>query len=299
MKKQFICLCFLGFGSLISALAFAKSSDIDKTFDILEGASVTINVKSGDVVIETWNKDQLRIVGEVYGDPSKLKIRNRGHEVHIVSHGKNSYWGGYGDNGAEFTVYAPQGVSFRVTGASTSFDFRDVASDVVANTMSGDIDLSGGVGKVSLESVSGSIQVKDAQGRLRLSTVSGDIEVQAEADRFVAQSVSGDIQAQIGDVNIAELKSVSGDIEIELGLLDDARFDASTVSGDIDIEFASKKMNAAFDIATGPGGDIVNRLTDDQPKSKFTFSGALDFQVGDGSATVDVETMSGTIRLDD
>ena len=84
---------------------------------------------------------------------------------------------------------------------------------------------------------------------------------------------------------------------MDFELLEDGRVDAETVSGDIDLEFSSSTVNAWFEINTGPGGDIRNELTQDRPDSSFIGAEEIQFKSGDGSATVEISTMSGTVSL--
>jgi DUF4097 and DUF4098 domain-containing protein YvlB len=183
-------------------------------------------------------------------------------------------------------------------GASSSFAITGVEGKVDASTMSGDLKLDGGSGKIEMESVSGDVTVIDARGKLDLASVSGDIRVKADAERFEANSVSGNIKASIGRSERVRLESVSGDIDLRVDMLESGELDADTVSGDVNIFFLNKDLNATFEIETGPGGDVKNMITSDRGSKFMTFSGSLEFKVGKGNGSVDIETMSGTIRID-
>lgn len=258
-----------------------------------------IDIMDGRVKLIGWDKPMVRIDGQVSGKSNDFVFERDGDSIRIELSGKHGFWGNRRDGNVDLVISAPHQSKVTAEGHSVSFDFSDLVSSIRANTMSGDIDLEGGRGKIDLESVSGDVTVNGASGKLNLSSVSGDIQANATAKHFDARSVSGDIDANIGMAERVELQTVSGDIEVRLGLDIDARLDADTVSGDIELNFENDKLNASFDIETGPGGDIKNRISGDQVAGRSVFSGSLEFKLGDGDARVNLETMSGTIELND
>ncbi|GAB1044845.1 MAG: hypothetical protein SPiBPW_32140 [Shewanella algae] len=98
------------------------------------------------------------------------------------------------------------------------------------------------------------------------------------------------------DPESLKARTVSGDLSIAMqSLAGNANVDS--VSGDIELKFA-KLPNAAFDISGGPGGKIDNQLTQDSPKkAKYTKAESLQFQSGSGQADVNINTISGRIKL--
>lgn len=279
----------------VPTLAWAE--EIDQTLSVDEGGYVVIDIVSGGVRVIGWEKPEVRVRGELYGDKGDFIFEHVDNLTRIEFEPKNSFWNS--SNGkAMLEVHVPQNSSIKAEGASTSFEINKVLGTVEVGSMSGDITLYGGTGVIELEAVSGDVTVGDATGQLNLSSVSGDIKVGAQANYFEAQTVSGDIDANIGAAETVELESVSGDIEIRLLLADSARLDAGTVSGDVEIRFENDDINARFDIETGPGGNLANNLSDDRLDDRSRFSGSVDFKLGEGRASVEVETMSGTIELE-
>ncbi len=295
--KNLIINIFAGLAIAVSSIAEAEK--IDRTLDVEKQGHIDIDVMDGNIIVKGWDKPQVRVVGDVPINDHNFTFNTKGDRTRIEHSGEHGFWnrsrsGSY----AKLTIYAPKSSSFRVDGTSTGFELQDISGQVRVNTMSGDIELDGGTGNVELESVSGDVMVKGASGRLNLSSVSGDIEASGQAQQFDAQTVSGSIRAEIGRSNDIKLESVSGDIEVLLELADNARLLAGTISGDIDINFDSDDINASFDIETGPGGEIENKISNHKTKSNFSFSGSMRFTLGDGDSTVNLETMSGTIEID-
>jgi DUF4097 and DUF4098 domain-containing protein YvlB len=281
---------------LLATAANASAERIDKTINVEPDGEVRIEVIEGKVVVEGWDKSEVRVEGDI-PNAKEFVFKNSGRVTSIEVESEHGFWGGKGDGYAKLTVYAPRNSSVNMEGASSSFLITGMNGNVDASSMSGDISLKGGRGKVELESVSGDIDVIDATGKVSLSSVSGDVSAKASAEYFEAQSVSGDIEASIGQSNHVELASVSGDIDLVFEMTNGGELDADTVSGNIDIRFLNKDLDAKFEIETGPGGDVRNRITDDKSTSFMSFSGSLEFTVGKGSGSVDLETMSGTIDI--
>jgi len=190
-------------------------------------------------------------------------------------------------------------VSFGVESVSAGYVLKNIDGQVRGSTLSGNLTLDGGVGRIILDSVSGNVIVDGASGRLNLSSVSGNIKADSDAEQFDAQTVSGNISARIGSSNRINLESISGDIELQLNLNDEARLYADTVSGNIDIDFGSDAINATFDIETGPGGEVKNRVSSHRTEENgFSFSESMRFKLGSGNSDVNLETMSGRIEID-
>jgi DUF4097 and DUF4098 domain-containing protein YvlB len=289
---------------LITILVFAVSTSlhaesIDQTLTVDRSGTVNIEVVDGNVTIIAWDKPEVRVVGEVSNPEESFEFKTSGDDTYIEVENEHGYWGRRNNHGStSIKVYCPADSSIRAEGASATYSIKGIRGSVEVSTMSGNIDLEGGEGKVELESISGDVVVKNSKGKLNLASVSGDITANALASSFDAESVSGDIRAKVGSAESVELESVSGDIEIIFTMANKGRLDADTVSGDIDIEFENDDINASFDIETGPGGDIRNRISDDKSSNSFSLSGSLDFKVGKGDGSVNIETMSGTVTID-
>lgn len=284
---------------LLATASVAQAERIDKTLDVDPNGLIRTEIIEGKVLVEGWNKSQIRVTGDV-DNARDFVFKTDGNETLIETESKGGFWGGNNNGGhAKLTIYVPRQSALLLEGVSTSFAIIKVNGPVNVSTMSGDISLEGGIDKIKLESVSGEIDIINAKGDVSVSSVSGDINARVDANDFEAQTVSGDIDAEIGKSEHVELSSVSGDIEVTLALRDGGELDADTVSGDIDITFTNKdELDASFEIETGPGGQVKNRITDDKTTSFMSLSGSLQFKLGRGKSEINLETMSGTITID-
>ena len=110
--------------------------------------------------------------------------------------------------------------------------------------------------------------------------------------------MSGDVEARLGAFDRVSANIVSGDISIEGALKDAGRVNVSSVSGDVSLELASP-VNAEVSIETGPGGDITNRLSDDEVQTGFPSNQSLHAKLGMGAGEIELRTVSGDIEIDE
>jgi len=236
----------------------------------------------------------------------------------------------------------PSGDTLRVTESSRSFFCFFCSSSVryrIAvpsngqadiHTASGEIDVEGLGGAVSLASVSGDVRAGDLTGGLTVGTTSGEVQLHDIAGKLDVGSISGDIKLENGKIDGAtvnttsgevtldgvagalNLKSVSGDIHVREAR--DGRLDVSTTSGEIKYEgsLASGSANKLDSIS----GDVNLQLPDASSfrldastvsgdlSSEFELSDgqtarrSLSGVTGDGSATLTIGTTSGDISIE-
>lgn len=283
---------------LLSVNAFAGEK-IDRTLEAAKGGKVRVSVVRGDVEIKGWDKHEVHVEGELDDATEEFIFKTSGAETLIKIEIDDGFFDKkWNSDETDIVIRVPKSSRLVIGGVSTEFDIANITGGVEANSVSGDIDIKGVSDKVNIETVSGDIRIEDSWGKMKASSISGDIETDGKAVFFDAQSVSGDIEATIGQSELVELSSVSGDIELDFELMNDGRVDAETVSGDVRIRFNNKTVDARFEINTGPGGDIRNSITKDKPESSFIGAEEVRFKSGNGSGTVEISTMSGTISLE-
>jgi DUF4097 and DUF4098 domain-containing protein YvlB len=293
MKNLIVYLCLV-----FSVTAYA-GRQIDETLDVRPGGKISIDVMRGDVQIETWDKSKVSVIGELDDATKKFIFEVDGDDAEIKVKVDDGFFNrNWSSDGSDLTIYIPESSSVEAGGISTDFDVDGVQGGITVNSVSGDIDAQNIARSINIESVSGDIDVSDSDARMRLVSVSGDVTTNGNAEHYDVSTISGNIEASVGLSELIDLVSVSGDVDIQFDLENEGRIEAGTVSGDITLSFGRKEINASFDINTGPGGNIRNELSDDAvAKSKFIGSENIKFKLGNGSARVDVETMSGTIEI--
>jgi hypothetical protein len=275
MNKRIRFLTVLLAALMIPALALAGG--FVKSVPIKDKAEVTIVLRSGDVVITGWDKNEVKIEAEedlgnslvVTGDTMVLSMKAEGDvppapdgdiELHVPKSSKLSITTVSGDLTAE-------GISERIKLTSVSGDVRlkDCRGSVWVKAVSGDAHVQKVDGDVTISTVSGDLKSKDIKGSLvEVSTVSGDLEMfGVKTSRLRMKTVSGDmrIHADFSSDGSVKVKTVSGDTTFYLP--DNAGFDVSlsTRSGDFssDFELSSREGSERHVTAkAGSGGTEIS-----------------------------------------
>ncbi|MGI2259307.1 DUF4097 family beta strand repeat-containing protein [Shewanella sp. GXUN23E] len=293
------------------ALALAAQT-VDERQAVPENAEVSIKVQRGRVNISSWDKSEIQVKGTLDELTEGLRFVVDGNQVVIEDTMPRSYTG-KGD-GSSLTIWLPaatningEGISsdYRISGINAWVSLQNVSGDMLleditgplrVKTISGDITAQRISQTMELASVSGEIQISKSDGDLALANVSGNMVINTNASAVKLETVSGEVELAAPQLSQLKLNSVSGDVQAHVGgALTEAKLDS--VSGDIQL-IVSQLPNARFVINGGPGGKVVNQLSDDKPqKDKYSRQQSLIFNSGSGNGTVVINTISGTLTL--
>jgi hypothetical protein len=245
--------------------AFAAERSFDRTLSVNGPVTLHVSTGSGYIHISPGSDNQVHIVGHVKGS--------------------NSWWGGSSDDAVNQVASNPpinQAGNIISVGEDHSDWARHVSVDyeimtpsntmLVAESGSGDLQLSGISGTVRAHTGSGSVRADKLGSGSRLESGSGSIDANNLQGSTSLQTGSGDIHAQLSSAGDATASTGSG--SINLGNVQGA-VKADTGSGSIDI---SGQPTAPWKLETG-SGDITLRL-------------------GNAHFTLDAETGSGSVKSD-
>lgn len=300
---------------LMSMTALAGEK-IDKSLTTSADGFVVVDVQSGNVDIKTWDKNEVKVVGELDDDAEGYDFEVDGRKVYFKVDMPERRWGRYKNGkGSQLEFWLPAANQLKFEGVNVNVKADGVQGGSMINTVNGDIEASklsdkikletvnGDIsaedlkGKISIHTVNGEVKDRNSEGTLAIETVNGEINSKTKATELALNNVNGDMRIVTGKVEDIEVSTVNGDLDIELELVSKGRFVYSSVGGDADILF-SGKVSADFDIEAHAGGDIDNYITDDKVKeAKYGPSSRLRFKAGDGAADVEIDTVSGDIKL--
>src|SRR5437660_605123 len=96
---------------------------------------------------------------------------------------------------------------------------------------------------LELKSVSGNVKLKGhgQPARLHVSTVSGDVHLEHGAGELEAGTVSGTLVVSLDSARSVRARSTSGDVHFEGKLARGADFDATSVSGDLNVRASAER----------------------------------------------------------
>lgn len=279
----------------VSANAFAAGERIDQTREASATGTVSIESMAGEVRISAWNRNEVRVEGELDDKAERLEFSGRdGFTIIKVVYPRRVR----DVHGSDLNIHVPEGSRIEIETVSAEIDIEGVKGSVRAESVSGDIMVESPSSEYTLETVSGSVRLKGSaeNARIRTGSVSGDLRLSDVNGEVEAESVSGDIAIDRSSVSRLTASNTSGDIQFAGSVSDSGIYRFETISGDVTLDFDGEP-SGDFDISTF-SGDIDNEFGPEPERtSKYTPGKELNFRLGEGSASYRVETLSGEISL--
>src|SRR4051794_33131181 len=178
LRTLFFSLCAI----FVLTVVPAGAQDFQKTYPVEPGGVVNIRNVSGDVNIKGYDGQGIAV--SVYKEgPDRDKV-----DVEDLSSGnrvdlKARYPQNCNCNASlRFEVSVPRGGEYNIDKVSTA---------------SGNINVSGVNGRVSVRTASGDVKADGINGEVDASTASGEVQVRNVAGIVSARSASGDVDAEI------------------------------------------------------------------------------------------------------
>jgi DUF4097 and DUF4098 domain-containing protein YvlB len=204
----------------------------------------------------------------------------------------------------DFIVRAPAGTRIVVNSLRADVNITGIKGELSVTTASGDVVLTN-VGSVQeAKTGSGDVTVNGStsDGELDAGTLNGDISLtDVKARRITANTVNGSVVAREVVCDSASLSTIAGDVVYAGSLAKGGRYEFTSNSGDV--RFSPTGSTGYALQASSFTGDITSTiaLTGDVGRSLANQRGprrhATTAKVGDGSATVTLQTFSGDISI--
>ena len=195
------------------------------------GNEVSIHNVSGDVTVIPSTSGKVEVVGIKRGNGDFERIRadvqltSRGVVICVLDNNQDSYCDERGMH------------------SNSRNNDRNNRGDREWNNVSMNLEVAVPANvQVSANSVSGDVSITGASGDVRANSVSGDIRLdRLRATGVSANTVSGDVEVSIQELSgrgDLSFHSVSGDITLDLPRQLDAELSMTTVSGTIDSDYS-------------------------------------------------------------
>jgi hypothetical protein len=275
------------FALVTGALALTGLQQIDTTVVVSRGQRLDVNAFGGDVTVHAWNRNTIRIEASTSGR-DRVEITSSATAVSVRTQGRHGP-----PSEVTLRISAPPWVGLNLSGVNTSLKVDGIRAPITAETVEGEVNVTGGDGLVSLRSVQGAVTLKNARGRISVNSVNEDVRVSGSAGDVVAQTVNGEIDLQLADASSVDASTVNGDIRYSGPIRNGGRYSLSTHNGDVTVTVA-EGTNASVAVSTFSG----------EFESEFpvplrgTHQGkGFNFTLGSGSAQVSLESFQGTIQL--
>jgi hypothetical protein len=285
--------------SLSIATATQAGEKFVKSIQIPANGHLFINNANGDVDVTGWDKNSIMVRGELAHIGQELILKNKGEKTFIkLDIGKELRLGNsYSMGGSDLHIFIPKNLELHFKGIDTNFTIEGLSAKITGNTITGQLLIKNVSSNINVSSISGDISVTDSSGSVRVESMRGDVNVIGIYEDVHIQSVAGDIRADISNIKKLRTNNVAGDTIVEGHLINGASIELTSVNGDIDYE-AAGVLNAKCEVSSQFGGEINNNLTDDLPNNSQIQAQQLSFVSGDGSGSVVINTIVGTINID-
>lgn len=256
---------------------------------------------SGRITVSGWDKAEVAVTGSANDNVDRVEITDSGTRttVRVVlknSHASSWEWGGKGGD-TDLTVHVPRASSINVSLVSADLSVDGVQGNQEITTTSGDVHTSA-ARELRVQTVSGDLTLNAAPDSkmVEVNSVSGDVHLTGGSGEVSIKTVSGDGSITLGTVSRARVHTVSGDFAITTGLSADGRFEAESVSGDMQIHFSGGTPPAEYDLQSF-SGDLTACFGPKPVQERFGPGSRLSFKEGAGTARVRVDTKSGDVTL--
>jgi DUF4097 and DUF4098 domain-containing protein YvlB len=283
--------------ALIAVAALSGASPTGRQIDEKRPADKTGTVQidnlAGAVKVTGWERAEVAVKGTLGRGVERLDFEGSGGttsvRVVVPRHAHNV-------EGAAIEVWVPAGSRVEVNTVSARIDIGGVEGALRAESVSGEVRVTGASTDIEVETVSGSIDVDSAKERMRAKSVSGNVEIRDARGEIEVGAVSGNVRVFGGKLRSGEVETTSGRIRLEAGLSPQAAIEIGTVTGGVEIGLPAA-VSAEFEVTTF-SGDIEN---DFGPRARRTSQYGpgkeLSFSTGGGSARVRVNSFSGSVWL--
>ena len=281
-----------------AAGAVSAETAVDRTVAADPGVEIEIEIVSGELVLRSWDRAEVRITGTLGDDVEELQVEGGGDrisiEIELPDDERRSRY--RRDLDAELEITVPTGASIDAETISAPITAVGLRGQLDLESVSGDIEVADAASRLDLETVSGSIRVRRSPVPVDAETVSGAVDLEQVGARVDAASVSGRVRVETGELERLEAESVSGSVEISAALARGGRLDVSSHSGNVDVRLPGDTA-AAFELSTY-SGSIANELGPEaQRESRWVPAQSVNFSTGGGGGKVTIESFSGNIRL--
>ena len=282
----------LGACTLSIPLTALSGEEIDKTLEMPADGLFALENMAGSVDIETWDRAEVQIRGELGKSVEEVEIEttSNGVQVRVINRK-----GEHRVDGTDLNVRIPQGASLEAETVSADISLHDSRGEsVVLRTVSGDLEANAHPQRIELFSVSGDVEFEGSVSRSSVETVSGEIVIVGATGEIRASTVSGDVTLEAGSVTQGRFEAVSGDLILTMSLSDGGRLTCDSMSGDVNLSLPASQQ-AEF-LAQSFSGDIHS----DFGKSIRVSKGPgvmLEHREGDSGAKVRLESFSGDISI--
>ncbi len=267
-------------------VGLALVQQTDTVIPVRPDARLQVSGLGGEVVIRTWNRNELRVVAD-HSSRDRIEITARGSYVKIEAKTRMG-----APRQVDYNITIPATMDVELGGTYMDIDVEGVRGTVNVETVQGDVRVVGGSRFITAHSVQGDVDVIGARGRVDAQSVNGEVTVLDAAGDVRAETVNGEIRLERITSPSVEAATVNGEIVYDGTIENNGRYWFNTHNGDVVVTIP-RDASVTVSVSTFNGdfeSDFPVTLTHTRAK-RFSFT------IGGGSARLELESFGGTIRL--
>ena len=267
----------------------ARPPDSDQTVAVPRGARLTVDNFAGEVIVKTWDRDQLRVQAR-HQSRTKIDVRPGPATVSVRSQSSGA------PASVDYEITAPAWMAMKIEGTFNFITVEGAQAEVSASTVRGDIIIRGGSGTVTAKSIEGEVIIEGARGRVTAGSVNQGIRI---------TGVSGDISADTNNGSIiltgitssnVELTTINGQVVYEGSVADRGRYRFTTHNGHITATIP-ESSNVTFSVRSYSGSFSSQHDVKGPPADEVRRGRRTNYVLGNGSAEMEMESFGGHIRV--
>jgi len=308
--------------ALSASPAFAAvQGQFERTLQVSGSVNLQVETGAGSIDVRRGGSNQVHVVGHIqtsqwfFGDAEE-RVRRLESNPPIQQSGNDIRIGHIDDPelkhnlSINYEITVPESAQLRASSGSGEQSISDINGPVEVTTGSGSLKLSRigsgvrahtGSGSIDINGANGSVYARTGSGSIRAMGIGGGFDGQTGNGHLtLEQSAAGSVRAETGSGGL-ELRNVKGTLEAQAGS-GDVRVEGEATGGWV-IRTGSGSVNlrlpesASFDLhaRTGSGSiDLSHPVTVQGSIGRKEVRG----KVGGGGTPVEVETGSGSIRIE-
>lgn len=267
----------------------------EKSFKVNSGQLLNVRTDVGDVIVKTWNKDEVLV--KIYGDSDaerRMEFSFNQDENGILVIGEKEggrLFSWFSNIELKFDIMVPMKFDLKIRSSGGDLVAKNIEGKSHLMTSGGDIYTKNFTGDFEAETSGGDISLFNLTGNAEVSTSGGDIEVSAENGNISANTSGGDIRMESSNGEVYA-KTSGGDIFLNYSGVN-MGINLLTSGGDIDVKLPSN-IDADVEIKSS-GGDLVNNFSQNR-MSKVTKSQLIG-QFNNGGNMIICKTSGGDISV--
>ena len=265
----------------------------EKSFTISSGKNLKLEAASGDVMILTWDKNEVyvKVLGNDKAEEKiDFKFSGNSDEVEILAKKEGSVFNWFSSGiKLKFEIKVPASFNTKVSTAGGDIRLADVKGNNNLKTSGGDVWVKNTAGDLNLSTSGGDINLDKTNGEMSISTSGGDIMCKDFSGSLDASTSGGDIKLFSANAKVSASTS-GGDITFEYNGSNQG-IELTTSGGDIHLKVPSD-FNASAKLYTS-GGDIECGLTSNNVKK--ISSTKFEADLNSGGNTLVCKTSGGDI----